>query len=348
MNTRIPVQPATTLAVFDGLSRGGQSPDWITQGIRSKWLPSSTHLDVTLIAVSENATFLVEVGGRRTMVVRLQRPGYVTEENVRSELEWIEALSGEGGVTTPAPIRGIDGQLVQVIAEAGGPRWTAVAFEHVDGSVLEDHDDPTAHFAEIGRVSGVLHEHSRRWVPPRGFTRFSWTLDDMVGPQARWGSWANAPVSRSEAALLSRAQEIAVSSLSLYATTPETWGLIHSDLRPSNIMVSSEALTVIDFDDAGYSWYLYDFASALTFYEHREIARTMAREWLLGYSEVAPLSAQDLRHALDLSMIRRLTMLGWSTTHRADALPPDLWAENLPGTLEVADRYVSNPYWLIE
>lgn len=348
MNTRTPPHPSATLAVFDGLGRGEPSPEWVAEGIRSNWLPSSADLRVTLIAVSENATFVVEAGDRRIMVVRLQRPGYVTEDNVRSELEWIEALSHESGVTTPAPIRGIDGQLVQVITASEGSRWTAVAFEHVHGSVLEEHDDPTVHFAEIGRVSGILHEHSRRWVPPRGFTRFAWTLDDMVGAQARWGSWANAPVSRPEAELLARAQDVAVSSLSSFEANTQTWGLIHSDLRPSNIMVSSGELTVIDFDDAGYSWYLYDFASALTFYEHREVARTMAKEWLRGYSEVVPLSPVDLRHAVDLSMIRRLTMLGWSTTHRADALPPDLWAENLPGTVEVAERFVRNPLWLVE
>ncbi len=42
------------------------------------------------------------------------------------------------------------------------------------------------------------------------------------------------------------------------------WGLIHADLRPSNIMIDGADLTVIDFDDCGFTWFLDDFASALT------------------------------------------------------------------------------------
>ena len=45
---------------------------------------------------------------------------------------------------------------------------------------------------------------------------------------------------------------------------------LDADLRPSNIIRADNGdLTVIDFDDAGYSWYLYDYASSLSFVEHK-------------------------------------------------------------------------------
>ena len=59
------------------------------------------------------------------------------------------------------------------------------------------------------------------------------------------------------------------------------------------------------------------------------------------------LTAEQLRQACALSMVRRLQMLGWTTTHRADALPADLWAEQPSGTVEVAARSLKRRTWLI-
>jgi Ser/Thr protein kinase RdoA (MazF antagonist) len=336
------------LAAFDALERGEAAPDWILHGIRSSWTLAEP-VAARLIAVSENATFLVSADGAPTMVVRLHRPGYVGDiRNVRSELTWIEAVSRDTGVVTPAPVRGSDGGLVQSFAGAGGVRWTAVAFGYVDGSILEEHQDLAPHFTEIGRTTAVLHEHSRAWLPPADFTRFSWDYSDMVGPRARWGNWEDARLSPAEHHVAKKAEGRALDVLGDMAKSKQNWGLIHSDLRPSNIMIRGDVLTVIDFDDSGFSWYLYDFASALTFYEHRSEAPEMAANWLAGYAEIYRLGQRDLQRAAALSVIRRLTMLGWATTHRADALPRDLWEENAPGTVEICARYLKRPTWLVD
>jgi Ser/Thr protein kinase RdoA (MazF antagonist) len=105
---------------------------------------------------------------------------------------------------------------------------------------------------------------------------------------------------------------------------------------------------VIDFDDCGFSWLLYDFASALSFIEHEPYAPDIAKSWVAGYRTVRPLTETDLTHAAALSMIRRLTMLGWTTTHRADALPAELWDAQVPGTVAVAEKYLASPTWLFD
>jgi Ser/Thr protein kinase RdoA (MazF antagonist) len=335
------------LAAFDSLQRGVAAPAWIADGIRAAWFPTESDLEVDLIAVSENATFRVSRGGVAALVVRVHRPGYVGDlDAVRSELMWVESLLEETDIRTPAPVRGSDGELVQSFPGAGDTVWTAVAFEFVRGRILEDQVD-ASHFVEIGRLTALLHTHSRAWVAPTGFRRFEWDLRDMVGPDARWGDWQSAELTLTEHGTLLRAEQTARQALAGMRREPGQWGLIHSDLRPSNIMVDGGELTVIDFDDCGYSWFLYDFASALTFYEHTTYAPEMAGNWLEGYRSVAPLTHQDLQRAAALSVMRRLTMLGWATTHRADALPADLWAENVPGSVAVAERYLADPSWLV-
>jgi Ser/Thr protein kinase RdoA (MazF antagonist) len=133
-----------------------------------------------------------------------------------------------------------------------------------------------------------------------------------------------------------------------YRKTPQTWGLIHADLRPSNILTDGTKLTVIDFDDCGFGYFLYDYAASLSFVEHEPYARAMANSWMAGYQEISPLSTQDVLHASALSMIRRLQMLGWTVSHREDALPPHLYAGQRPGTVEVAQKFLASPTWLLE
>jgi Ser/Thr protein kinase RdoA (MazF antagonist) len=334
MTASIPTVHALT--AFDAFSRGAAAPDWVTAGIRGRWLPGETDVAVTLIAISENATFRVAVAGRDSFVVRMHRPGYLGSlARARSELVWVEAVARDTGIRTPTPVRGSDGEFVQSYNDDDGMLWTAVAFSFAAGTVLESISDDISHYREIGRLTATLHEHSRTWRRPAGFERFDWGLADLVGPA-------------DEAATLRSAQRSAAEVISAIGAGAEVWGLIHSDLRPSNILVDGGELTIIDFDDCGFSWRLYDFAAALTFYEHRPVAKVMAAHWLDGYREVAPLGHADLELAGALSMIRRLTMLGWATTHRADALPADLWNENLPGTVDVARRYLDNRLWLID
>jgi Ser/Thr protein kinase RdoA (MazF antagonist) len=347
MTASIPTVHALT--AFDAFSRGAAAPDWVTAGIRGRWLPGETDVAVTLIAISENATFRVAVAGRDSFVVRMHRPGYLGSlARARSELVWVEAVARDTGIRTPTPVRGSDGEFVQSYNDDDGMLWTAVAFSFAAGTVLESISDDISHYREIGRLTATLHEHSRTWRRPAGFERFDWGLDDLVGPAARWGDWAAADLSADEAATLRSAQRSAVEVISARGAGAEDWGLIHSDLRPSNILVEAGELTIIDFDDCGFSWRLYDFAAALTFYEHRPSAKAMAAHWLDGYREVATLHRGDLELAAALSMIRRLTMLGWATTHRADALPADLWDENLPGTVDVAHRYLEDSLWLVD
>jgi Ser/Thr protein kinase RdoA (MazF antagonist) len=345
------------LAAFDHVARGDAAPDWVALGIQRAWgLPTS--VSVALIVLSENVTFLVSDGGVHTMVVRLGRPGYAeSTDHVRSELVWVEALQRDAGVPTPSPVRGADGDFVQFLLDGSGATWSAVAFEFVAGEILEDRADYADHFGEIGRITAGLHGHARGWTPPGSFRRFSWELTDMVGADARWGDWRGAAVptdagvlGAADLAMLERAESAAFAALSSAGVdhSPEHWGLIHGDLRPSNVMTQDgSSLAVIDFDDCGYGYYLYDFGAALTFYEHRPEALRMAASWLDGYRSVTPLSSADLSVAAALSMLRRLTMLGWATTHRADALPADLWEENLPGTVEVGARYLADPLWMV-
>jgi Ser/Thr protein kinase RdoA (MazF antagonist) len=69
--------------------------------------------------------------------------------------------------------------------------------------------------------------------------------------------------------------------------------LVHADLRLANLLVDGDRITVIDFEDCGLSWYLYDLACALTFNEGRPDVPELIGLWVDGYRQVEPLSTED-------------------------------------------------------
>ena len=75
---------------------------------------------VDLLNVSENATFLVSDPEAGPSVLRVHRLGYHTEEEIASELAWMDALRAEAGVRTPRVLPTRDGRRIVTVAERGG------------------------------------------------------------------------------------------------------------------------------------------------------------------------------------------------------------------------------------
>ena len=341
---------ASGLAAFAAYSKGSLAPWWLFQGVCDEWGFDVFVTELRLITVSENATYAVMVNEKPFGVLRVSQPGYVGGPiAVASEIAWVNALHDVEGVSVVEAIPTASGFPVATISDEAGTEWACVCTNFVEGVVLENLPDPSAFYRTIGRWAALFHQHARTWRKPGGFHRFAWDVPDMVGARPRWGRWEDVDLATGERALLERAQDEALAVLAQVPKTNSTWGLIHADLRPSNVIAGADGtLTVIDFDDCGYSYFLYDYAAALSFVEHEPYAPAMAREWMAGYQEVAPLSEKDRACASALSMIRRLQTLGWTTNHYADALPDGLFDAQAPGTVHCAECYLKNHTWLLD
>lgn len=334
---------------FGMLTRGAPAPAWVRDGIIDAWGLDAARTTVTSLSVSKNATFLVASVGVPTAVARIARPGYMDDTAaVESEVAWVGALASSGLVRVPSVVPSTEGSGVAMIADDDEAAWSCVTFAYAPGARLEDVTDPGPYYGRIGRTAALMHDHAARWSRPHGFVRPSWELADMVGPDARGGSWEQAVLAPAERTLLADAQRVALDTLIGTSRAPDAWGLVHADLRPANLLLDGDDLTVIDFDDCGFTWFLYDFAAALSFVEHLPAAETMAKDWLDGYVQVRPLSSADERIGCALSMVRRLQMLGWTSTHRTDAVSPAAREAQAWGTAAVAERYLRSATWLLD
>jgi Ser/Thr protein kinase RdoA (MazF antagonist) len=280
--------------------------DLIARALPLYGLPEETPL--TLLNRSENETWAAG-----DLVLRLHREGYHTKPEIASELAWLTALQDLPGLNAVRPIPSAQGLVTDI-----DDRYL-VAFARIPGQELQPQDDLARWFAPLGEITARLHLHSRQWTQPEGFTRKRWDVETILGPTPHWGHWRQAQgLDRQGAALLARATEELAAQLTAYGTGPDTFGLIHADLRLANLMVDGDTLTAIDFDDCGFGWWAYDLAAALSFIETDPRLPDLIAAWVQGYTRIAPLTPQDRAMIPALIFLRRVLLTAWLAT-RADS-----------------------------
>lgn len=296
---------------------------------------------VTLLNVSENATFLVADPDQGPSVLRVHRHGYHSVREIMSELAWMEALRAEAGVRTPRVLPAADGSRVVAAADpVTGERRHCVRFEYLPGS--EPAQDGAGHFADLGEITARMHRHARQWPRPPGFTRFHWDYAAAFGTAARWGRWQDGiGVGPAERDVLGRLAELLRRRLAAFGSGPERYGLVHADTRLANLLVDDGTVSVIDFDDCGFSWYLYDLGTSVSFFEHEPHVPDLVDSWLSGYRKVLPLPAADEAEIWTFILYRRLLLVAWIGSHRAVDIARQLGSGYTAASCELAETYLS-------
>jgi Ser/Thr protein kinase RdoA (MazF antagonist) len=302
----------------------------------------SDDVQISLLSLSENATFLLE-GAAGKAVLRIHRAGYHDAPAIRAELDWIEALRADQVVDTPAVLRNIAGESVTLLRSGSGePDRHAVLFAHVPGGEPFAGAGLAPWFERLGALTARLHLHAMAWLRPAGFSRHVWDFSAMLGARHLWGPWqAGTGLSAEGKALLHRAATTIETAMSAYGQPPGRFGLIHADLRLANLLVDGPDLRIIDFDDCGFSWFMYDFASSVSFYEHESYIPDLMAAWIKGYCSRRPLAAADLAMLPVFVMARRILLVAWIASHAEVPLAQELGRGYTDRTLDLAERYLA-------
>jgi Ser/Thr protein kinase RdoA (MazF antagonist) len=297
---------------------------------------------VQLISLSENETYQVEAPSGRRWALRLQRPGYQSKSSLASEMAWLVALRRDGVVATPVPVAGVDGEWVQAAPDplAGVPR-NVVLFEWENGGHPRIDMDLRQCFQSLGAITAQMHAHSRTWHRPDSFDRFTWDFETALGEAPRWGRWRDAlGMNAGRLDLFGRTAELIGERLSSYGSGPDRFGLAHCDLRLDNLLMHQGEIKVIDFDDCGFSWYMYDAATALSFYEHLPQAAGLIECWLEGYRTVSAVSQAEEEEIPTFIMLRRLLLVAWVGSHAETALARSMGVSYTDQTVALCSAYL--------
>ncbi|WP_298570649.1 phosphotransferase [uncultured Aliiroseovarius sp.] len=271
--------------------------------------------DIRMIKDRENIVHEVRVDSR-SAALRLHRPGYQSPAAIQSELDWMAALA-RAGMRVPAPIPTASGDTVVRL----GDGQCATMITWVEGKPIGEGGVPLdgganqhcALYRRVGREIATLHNLTDQLSLPTKFSRHRWDIPGLLGDQPFWGRfWESPALSADERALVLRARAVAHDKATAFAENGADFGLIHADALRENIFIHKGDLTLIDFDDAGFGFRLYDLAVMMTQNEEEPAADAIRDAAIAGYRELRPLP-DDAEALLPMFvMMRRFASMGWA------------------------------------
>jgi Ser/Thr protein kinase RdoA (MazF antagonist) len=302
------------------------------------------------IKVRENAVFRVDLADGGRAVLRVHRHGYHSDEELASEFDWMRALQA-AGIAVPRVIRSRQGRDFEVETAAGldGRRQIDV-FEWIDGRQLgsveggvgNDAATVASHYHTIGAIAARMHNHADSWRPPAAFRRHAWDAAGLVGERPLWGRfWELAALTPGQQSLLIRARTAISEELAAWGTHPDRYGLIHADLVPENMLVDGDRVRVIDFDDAGFGWHLFELATSLYFITGESIYPTARDALIRGYRSERPLPVDALARLPLFLAARGTTYLGWVHTRQGTETARELAPFLVERVCAVAEEFLA-------
>ncbi len=305
---------------------------------------------LSMIKMRENAVFRVETNDGNKLVLRIHRAGYHSDDALRSELQWIQAL-GEAGIETPQviPTRTDRLYVTPDSTLAGLPRQIDL-FDWVDGAQLGSVEEglegdmatQQGNFSTIGMLAARVHNQATDWSPPPGFVRHAWDVDGLTGEEPFWGRfWELEALTGSERDLMVKTRNRVRSDLIAFGQSPQKFSLIHADMVPENVLVDGAHIRLIDFDDAGYGWHLFEMATSLYFTHDETYFDQLLTYYIEGYRSQRRLSEEDLDKLPLFMLARGTTYLGWVHTRRETETAQELTPAVVNMACTLAEEYLS-------
>jgi len=179
---------------------------------------------------------------------------------VQAELHFVNYLA-EGGVRVSRPVASENGNLLEVIPAAGIP-FLAASFAKGRGMRVPDNGyryrvgaPIEEYFQNWGQVLGQMHRLTKTYQPLSNAIR-----------RPEWFDWeyTRGFPYREQLPSIATKYDALITELAALPRDTDSYGLIHNDFNDGNFTVdyTNGDITVFDFDDSCYFWFMYDIACA--------------------------------------------------------------------------------------
>jgi len=295
-----------------------------------------------LLNVSENIIFEVADKSGKKAVLRIHRPNYQTSLGILSELKWMTFLLARG-IQIPEPIKNRTGQYITSTTnnlQATMITWIAGESLHV---LQEKHhgDSPVIDkiYCQLGEVIAAIHNATDSFEIPAEFERGRWDINGLLGINPLWGRfWENPALTSVEKKFLLDLKSKLITRLEQFLEDGADFGLIHADVISENVIVADGYPIIIDYDDSGFGFRMYDLAVPLyRFYSFPSYTR-LAGLLKIGYQKKRPLSEKSFDLLSVFVLLRRLAMLGWVVPRKS----PKEMATKTRDNLQVIETLVED------
>jgi Ser/Thr protein kinase RdoA (MazF antagonist) len=214
--------------------------------------------------------------GSGDFILRIGHSARRSEALIHGEVDWMNYLAGKGASVARA-VRSDAGRLVEAFDDGHGDQFLATAFVRAAGKPPRQAGWTPALFETYGEVLGEMHALTKDYRPSNpAWKRPEWddpTIQDIE---------QNLPAA--ETAVIEKYREL-IEHLETLPRDRDSYGLIHFDAHGSNFLVDRDGrITLFDFDDCSYGWFIYDIAIVLFYMvAGREDLRAFTDEFMTHF-----------------------------------------------------------------
>ena len=208
-----------------------------------------------------NQIWILAKDGENRYILRISALGDRKEEDYLAETEFVRYLALHGAPVADV-IPSVNGRLVESTEDEGKKTYISLfayakgmlmydnGYRYRDGAPLEEY------FYNTGKALGAIHRLSRQYKPvhrrPAFFDKYNMEYIGRLIPDQ-----------------YAELKQAITRRLDTYRTLPtdeEAFGLVHFDFCDGNYHVDMNTgeITVFDFDNCIYCWYMFDLAHVWT------------------------------------------------------------------------------------
>lgn len=237
-------------------------------------------------------------------MLRIHQPGYQSFDAIELENTWLANMSQDAGLPVPQPVRTRDGNLVTRISSPGIPGERVCSLlRWVRGRELRKEEIKPDHYHALGELMARMHNFSVQWQPPGGLSKrnFDWDGLFKINNENRDSistAWSLLPAEyvKPYETISKKVKQV----MDMLGKGPDVYGLIHGDLGlEANVLFWKGTARIIDFDDSGFGYYLFDLSIVLEDSQEDQIKPEFRAALLDGYTRIRPIPDDQLKY-LDL------------------------------------------------
>ena len=270
---------------------------------------------IKLLEAFESFIYEFESPQGEGYILRIGHSFRKSEALIQAEVDWINYLV-RGGVSVARAIPSASGKLVEAIEDDQGGQFLVTAFVRAAGQAPWDAGWTPSRYENYGRLLGDMHALAEGYQPAPASKRPEWddasmNFIELYLPKAEVG-----------------AHQKYQSLLRYINTLPKdsaSYGLIHQDAHQNNFFMDADgALTLFDFDDCAYSWFINDIAIVLFYISMdaeelgfptvRAFTQEFMTHFLRGYRQAYTLDDNWLKEIPYFLKLRELEL--YAVVHR--------------------------------
>ncbi|GIN74134.1 hypothetical protein J14TS2_46090 [Bacillus sp. J14TS2] len=210
---------------------------------------------------------------------------------VKGEIDWLLYLA-KNGVSVSSPIPSTQGDYVEVI-DKSDVNFIVTSFIKAEGSKIDYPEclSDTNLYYNLGKIMGKIHSLSKSYKPKdESIRRHDWNQNYYLQNIRKFVPSDQYLIYQSRDKLIEKIQ-------SSFTKDEHSYGLIHGDIGVGNFLVKDKGIiTLFDFDEAQYSWFIEDIAIPLYYFVYvyggeagkaskESQAHSFMEHFLKGYKE---------------------------------------------------------------